>query len=87
MSNRAERWDLLAWWDAPGREAKPVILAYGVTVRHASLDADIVTVTKRLRSSARRVTLYRGNEKRHATVVWDDCLKPARWGGASFRLT
>lgn len=91
----SEAWDLLAWWGTPsseearhkqaGRPQSPTVLAYGVTLSEGRLDAEIVTVTRRLRKGPRKVRLYRGQESRDVTVLWDDCLKPARWGGASFR--
>ena len=94
----AEAWDLLTWYAAPtpeevanteryGVPQPPTVLAFGLMLDDRQLHAEIVTVSRPLRAADRLVTLHRKDgSSRTARVRWDDCLRPARWGDASFTL-
>jgi hypothetical protein len=94
----AEAWDLLTWHGTPtpeetenaeryGLAQPPTVLAFGVTLDGEQLRAEIVTVTRNLREADRVVTLHRvDGRSRTARVRWNDCLRPARWGDATFQI-
>jgi hypothetical protein len=66
----------------------PAALGYGITIEDGVLTAEVVTVAKRVRAGAKRVTLYRANgETASVRVAWNDCLKPmSKWGDATFEV-
>jgi len=89
---------LLTWHGTPtpeettneeryGLAQPPTVLAFGVTLDDRELRAEIVTVTRSLRAGDRVVTLHRADGRsRTVRVRWNDCLRPARWGDATFKL-
>lgn len=81
MTLLPERFDVAVWRD---HRNIPVALLYGVTVYERTLEAELGTITRKLRKSPRVLELYR-NEARagRVKVVWNDPLKPALYGSIS----